>query len=201
VTEDQPDVRQALRDADWEKLLPGLLAYASHCLRRAGWAAGHDDEPSKMSVEQVVNTAVEHCLDGTRRWDPSAVDLGGLLRGIIRSITSSERKKYVRAKTLTSSDAVDGCMIVADSREDTLLEEEGRRELLASVENALEGDADLQALYLAILDGHTKRDDIAAALDWDVDRVTAARIKLQRRLVRHAPEKFAGAREKHRRIS
>jgi hypothetical protein len=201
VTHTQPDVRQALRDADWEKLLPGLLAYAAACLRRAGWAAGRDEEASKMSVEQVVNHAVELCLDGTRAWDSSAVDLPGLLRGIIRSLVSSERKKYVRARTVTNSETVERHAGVADSSEDEIVEEEGREAILALVESCAAGDADLLALHGAILDGHLKRDDIAAALGWNVDRVTAARIKLQRRLLKKAPEAFADVCEKQRRIS
>lgn len=199
MTHTQPDVRQALRDADWEKLLPGLLAYAAACLRRAGWAAGRDEEASKMSVEQVVNHAVELCLDGTRTWDSSAVDLPGLLRGIIRSSVSSERKKYVRAKTITSSEMVERHSGLADSSEDEIVEEEGREKILALFATCIDGDADLQALHDAILDGHVKRDDIAAALGWNVDRVTAARIKLQRRLLKKAPDELSGA--KQRRIS
>ena len=137
-----------------------------------------------MSVEQVVNNAVELCLDGTRTWDPSAVDLPGLLRGIIRSSVSSERKKYVRARTFTNSETVERHAGLADSTEDEIVEEEGRERILSLFASCIEGDGDLQALHDTILDGHLKRDDIAAALGWNVDRVTAARIKLQRRVLK-----------------
>jgi hypothetical protein len=195
------DLRSALRDADWEELLPSLLVYAARRLRRAGWAAGRDEEASKMSVEQLVQTAVQHCLDGTRRWDSSAVDLPGLLRGVIRSLTSSERKKFVRTKTLTSSETIECRADTVDSPEDDVIEEESRAEFLRVVEACTSGDPDLEALYLAIVDGNTKREDIAAALAWDADRVTAARMKLQRRLVREAPALFVPVVERGRRMS
>jgi DNA-directed RNA polymerase specialized sigma24 family protein len=163
VNDSDAALRKALEQVDWEKLLPGLIAYASHRLRRAGWTAGRDEEPSKLSVEQLVHTAVEHALDGSRVWNPQSVDLIGFLRGIIRSLTSSERKKYVRAKTVTSSEAVERHAGVTDSAEDDALEEEHRLELMRLLESCTDDDSDLQELYLVILDGHTKRDDIASS--------------------------------------
>ena len=196
-------LREELRKADWEALLPNLLAYAANRLRRVGWAAGRDVEPSKLSVEQLVNTAVESALDGTRNWDPNAVDLPGFLRGIIRSLTSSEKKKAVRSKTHAQSDfdRLPIIGLVVASPEDDAMEEEGRRAILTSIADAVSDDADLRALYAAILDGATKREDLAETLGWSSDRVTAARIKLQRRLVRRDPQTFAPALEKRRRTS
>jgi hypothetical protein len=151
-----------------------------------------------MSVEQLVNAAVEVCLDGTRVWDPKAVDLGGFLRGVIRSLASSERKKEFRAKTYATQD-MSKHFEPLDSAEDDVVGEENRRSILATVEECIGDDADLRALYLAILEGHTKREELAAVLNWKADRVTAARIKLQRRLIRAAPERFAATRERQRR--
>ena len=176
------DLRSALRDADWESLLPPLIAYAARRLRRAGWGAGRDEEPARLSVEQLVQTAVEHCLDGTRTWDKGTVDLAGFLRGVIRSLTSSERKKHVRAPREVSDTALEHDPSPAGTPESEALEEEGRVALLAALERAARGDPDLEALYLTVLDGVTKREDIAGALGWDPGRVSAARIKLQRRL-------------------
>lgn len=200
MNDQRSDLKSALRDADWEALLPNLLAYAANRLRRVGWLSGRDQEPSKLSVEQLVQTAVEHCLDGSRTWDPKAVDLGGFLRGVIRSLTSSEKKKAVRSKT-DAKPELDRYFAPVDSPEDEAMEEENRQELLVLIEGCTTDDQDLRDLYLAILDGNTKREDIAAALGWSADRVTAARIKLQRRLLKRAPERFGEARERRRRIS
>lgn len=202
---DSARLRAALREADWEKLLPGLIAYAAGRLRRVGWAAGRDVEPSKLSVEQLVNSAVLGCLDGSRRWDPEAVDLAGFLRGVIRSLASSEKKKAVRAKTDARGDLTLGSVggmngdasgaqliRIQDSAESELVREEGRRAILRSIEACIDGDDDLRALYRVVIEeGATKRDEIARLLGWSPSRVTAARIKLQRRLVRHAPDTFS----------
>lgn len=194
-------IERGLRDADWERLLPQLAAYAARRLRRAGWASGYDAEPSKMSVEQLINTSIELALDGTRKWDPSAVDLPGLLRGIIRSITSSERKKFVRSRTTTNSEIVEHHPGLFDSAEDEALAEEERVLLLQTLAAATADDPDLVLLYTTILEGTTKREAIAETLGWSVARVTAARIKLQRRLVRQAPEQFEAVRDGRRRSS
>ena len=74
---------------------------------------------------------------------------------------------------------------------DAMEEEEGTRAICATVEACLKGDETLELLYLAILDGNVKREAIAEALGWSVDEVTAARNKLQRRLVAQFPAKFA----------
>lgn len=193
-------LRQALRDVDWEAILPGLIGYAAHRLRRVGWAAGRDEEPSKLSVEQLVNMAVEACLDGSRNWNPENVDLPGFLRGVIRSLTSSEKKSAVRSKTHAQAD-FDRIAPLASSPEEEALEEEGRRKILGTIEAAVADDAELRALHGAILDGAIKREEIAASLGWSVERVTAARIKLQRRLVRLDPDQFAPTLQKRRRTS
>lgn len=199
-------LRQALRDADWEALLPGLLGYAANRLRRVGWAAGRDEEPSRLSVEQLVNMAVEACLDGSRSWNPDAVDFPGFLRGVIRSLTSSEKKSAVRSKTHARSD-FERIVPLASSPEDETIEEEGRRNILGTIERAIGDDAELRALYEAIIDGAIKREELAASLGWSVERVSAARIKLQRRLVRTtagrwgASPTFAPPLEKRRRTS
>lgn len=181
-------LRLALREADWEALLPGLVAYASACLRRAGWANGRDFEPSKMSVEHVVNQAIEHCLDGSRVWDPTNVDLPGFLRGVIRSLVSAERKRYVKRRTFAASDLLENANIAMEvttaSPEDEAVDEEARGALVADVEACARGDADLEALLAAILDGNTKREQLVEALGWTPERVSVARKKLQRRLVR-----------------
>jgi hypothetical protein len=198
MSHEKSALREALEQADWEALLPGLLAYAAQRLRRVGWGAGRDIEPSKMSVVELVNTAVESCLSGVRVWNREAVDLPGFLRGVIRSLTSSEKKKAVRSKTDVRPD-FDRLMPLEESPEDEVIEEENRAALLASIAECTKDDPDLVALYRVILEGSIKREEIAGALGWSVDRVTAARIKLQRRLVRHEPERFQSVREKQRR--
>jgi hypothetical protein len=186
------DLRTALREADWEALLPGLTAYAARRLRLVGWPEGRDEEPSAMSVQEVINIAIERCLDGSRSWDEGdPPELGAFLCGVIKSITSTERKKWVRTKTAPVEDAGHNDPDDAASATELLEEDEGRKILAAEVAACTEGDEELGLLYLAIQEGALKRDDIAAALGWTPARVSAARVKLQRCLLRAFPEKYA----------
>ncbi len=70
-------------------------------------------------------------------------------------------------------------------------DDEGRCAVRAAFEACVKGDDKLESLYLAIIDGNLKREEIAAALGWTPDEVSAARNKLQRRLVAQFPALFA----------
>jgi DNA-directed RNA polymerase specialized sigma24 family protein len=188
------DVRAALREADWEALLPRLVGYAERRLRRVGWIVGKDEEPSPVSVEDVINDAIDRCLTGSRTWntdDPP--ELGAFLCGVIRSITSISRKKQKRSKTTSVEDIGVEAADPAPSIESVMSDagDEGRGAVRAAVEACVKGDDKLESLYLAIIDGNLKREEIASTLGWTPDEVTAARNKLQRRLVAQFPAQFA----------
>lgn len=181
---------------DWRVLLPRLVVYARLRMRRMGWLEGRDEEPSAMSAKKLVNMAILSWREGGRRWDPGAIDFEGFLRGVIRSIASTERRALVRRE------AREEALPVAPpppTPEDEAMASERDQSMIALVESCVGDDDDLQSLWLAILDDNLKREDIAAALAWPPERVTAARVKLRRRLDSAAPEHFRKAVEKHAR--
>jgi hypothetical protein len=187
------DLGAVLREADWDSLLPRLVAHADWRLRRVGWAAGEDQEPSAMTVRQVINTAIERCLEGRRTWSESCPNLETFLKGVIDNLVWTAKKRAIRNK---ADPAPDAGMETADdcpSAEETLAAEQGRTTICAAFQACVEDDSKLQDLYLAILDENVKRDDIAQALGWTADDVSAARIKLKRRLLSKFPEMFAKA--------
>ena len=189
---------EAFAAADWEALLPSLAAYAETCLRRAGWAEGRDTQPAAASVQDVVNRAIEHCLGGERSWTPDAVaNLCGVLCGVISSLVYSQRKSSRKDKATASPDAGRDYADEAPAADEQLAEHD-RSSLLEAVAKCAEDDDELSALYLAILEGSVKRDDLAEALGWSADAVTAARNKLQRRLVARFPEQFAKFKQKRK---
>jgi DNA-directed RNA polymerase specialized sigma24 family protein len=169
----------AIRAADWSRLLPNLRRYAAWRARRAN-----------LTADQLVNEAVEACLSGSWNWDPEKVDLGGLLRGVIRSMISTAHKK--RARRAHVVEDVDRLPDEGRTSEARLIDAEEANGALDSIEATVEacvaGDPDLAAFVAAVLDGNVKRDAIGEALGWPVDRVSAARIKLQRRLRRREEE-------------
>jgi hypothetical protein len=188
------ELRAALREADWEALLPRLVAYTERRLRQVGWIAGNDEEPSAVSVEEVINDAIDRCLAGSRTWnDDDPPELGALLCGVIRSITSISRKKKKRNKTDSLEDTAVETADPSPSIESTLsdADDEGRCAVRAAVEACVKGDEKLESLYLAIVDGNLKREEIATALGWTPEEVSAARNKLQRRLMAQFPAQFS----------
>lgn len=146
-----------------------------------------------MTVQQVIDTALERCLEGRRTWSDSCPDLETFLKGVINNLVWTAKKKAIRAKTDPAPDA--GVDTASDdpSVEDSLVAEQGRAAICAAFEACVEDDAKLQDLYLAILDGNVKREDIATALGWTAEEVSASRIKLKRRLLSKFPETFATA--------
>jgi hypothetical protein len=192
VTEPR-DLGAALRDVDWDALLPRLVAHAEWRLRRVGWSAGEDREPSAMTVQQVINTAVERCLEGRRRWSESCPDLEIFLKGVIDNIVWTAKRSALRDKAESAPDAGIETADDSPSAENALAAEQGRAALCAAFETCVDGDPKLQDLYLAILDGNVKRDDIAQTLGWSAEEVSAARVKLKRRLLSKFPEMFVEA--------
>ena len=192
------ELRAALREADWEALLPRLVAYAERRLRRVGWILGEDEEPSAVSVEEVINEAIDRCLTGSRTWnEDDPPELGAFLCWVIKSISSISRKKKKRNKTDSfedvGPDAADPAPNIESVQSEA--EDEGRRAVRAAFEACVKGDDRLESLYLAIIDGNLKREEIAAALSWTPDEVSAARNKLQRRLVAQFPAQFASCKK------
>lgn len=184
------DLDRALTDANWESLLPRLAAYAETRLRRVGWAAGKDHQPGGASVKEVVNTAIERCLDGSRTTYTAGADLETFLRGVVKSVVSDTKKAAVRDKATATEDA--GLNASSDEpRADEILAENCRSDILAAAAGCAEGDPALETLYLTVLEGYVKRDDLAEVLGWSAAEVTAARNKLQRRLLAEWPALFS----------
>lgn len=177
--------------------MPRLAIYAAGRLRRVGWASGHDHEPSAMSIEELLQTSLDRCLDGSRTWnEDDPPELEAFLRGVIKSVASTERKKWVGTKTSAVEDVG---AFARDPRPlpDAAVEEEEARAMLAEeLGGIVAGDEELGLFLLAVQEGHVRRADIADALGWTPDRVTTARLKLQRALIRHLPDRFAAHKKK-----
>jgi hypothetical protein len=185
------DLGTALREADWDQLLPRLVEHTERRLRRVRWGSTQEREPSAANVQQVINTAIERCLEGRRHWSEACPDLEVFMKGVIDSTVSASKKASVRDKVRLSEDGEVESFEERASVEDDLVAEAGLRGIRAAFEACLDDDPKLQELYLAILDGNVKREEIAEALGWDAKEVSAARIKLKRRLLSKFPEKFA----------
>ena len=187
--DDEHDLIEAISTADLESMLPRLATYAEKRLNRVGWFSSATLQNHKMNPKELVDLAIERCLSGKRHWkkQSGSQDLESFLRGVIKSLVSSAVKADKRDQAKLDEE---GDVDRVDAATDVDLESV-RTEVVAAIESCASDDEDLLAFYFAVVDGHhTKREDIAAALGWDVTRVSAARVKLQRRLEKQYPDIF-----------
>ena len=190
------DLGAALAEADWEKLLPRLAAYAERKLFWRGWGI----RMSRPSGKDIVDLAIERCLSGERKWalDSRCDDLEVFLKGVIKSLAHSAKKSAARQKIELSVDNRRPPAAVASAAVDPIVDETddgGENEVLGAVAACADGDADLEAYYVAVVD-EDEREDVATRLGWNPARVSAARTKLQRRLISQFPELFGGLKKK-----
>lgn len=190
MSEDEHDLVDAIETADLEDLLPKLAVYAERRMSRVGWFTSAARESHRMDPRELVDLAIERCLSGKRHWKKSSkcLDLESFFRGVIKSLVSTAKK--------------------ADSRSPVELSEEGdvdnvaggpftpQSEIAAAIEACASDDEELMAFYVTLLDGNTKREEIATALGWNVERVSRVRIKLQRRLETQYPALFGGMKKR-----
>jgi len=188
---EEHDLRAALRDADWPTLLGRLANHAERRLRWAGWITDRKTAAHAMTPHELVNHAVDRCLQGKRRWykDAGYPSLESFLCWVIRSLLSTEIKADARDRADFADDGIVEGRSDEPSPEDAVADGE-RTEVMAAIVACADGDSDLEDFYMAVLGGHVRREDIAEKLGWTVERASAARIKLQRRLLAHHPELF-----------
>lgn len=192
--DEEHDLVEAISTADLEAMLPRLAAYADKRLGRVGWFSTPTRQTHKMNPKELVDLAIERCLLRKRRWKKKShyADLEAFLRGVIRSLLSSAVKADAREGADLDDDGdvdqIDHATVAGVTNDAT--------EVAAVIEHCAAEDEDLAAFYVTVLDGHTKREDIAAALGWDVARVSAARVKLQRKLEKQRPDLFEGLKKR-----
>lgn len=182
--EHQWDPVAAVRAADWESILPNLLAYAAWLLRPLG--STKSTEGLGAAAEDLVHDAVMRVLRGSRRYHGSGPpNLEYLLRGAMKSI-ASDRKKQAGKRSqvaefddeeVAASHVVDECERIEEAHgfED---------ERLKHIEEVIAQDDEFMELYLAIDKDHLKRSEIAAATGWSPDKVSVVMKRLKRALQR-----------------
>jgi DNA-directed RNA polymerase specialized sigma24 family protein len=171
--------REALLDWDIRQLREWLVRYASARLRRCGWPA----DGREVGAEDLVHDAVVAGLDGTRAWTPGKVDVLGFLRGVVRSLASSVRKSYIRRGPHEDGTAAHGLAAPDGVKPDAIADAREQLSLFGEALAATATTPDLRDYVMAAVEsGVTKREQIAIILGWAPERVSATRIKLQRRL-------------------
>jgi hypothetical protein len=113
---------------------------------------------------------------------------------VIRSLLSTE----VKANARDRADFADDGIVEGRSDEpspEAAVGDSERTAVIAAIEACVDGNDDLETFYWTVLDGHVRREDIAEKLGWTADRASAARVKLQRRLLAKYPELFGSSKK------
>lgn len=189
------DLVNALKSANWDDLLPRLMALAKSEIAwklsnapRRGPSGQEEDRAGEMSAygwdaSSVVQEAIQRALNGRRKWNPAKCTLQQLLKGIIESIISD----LFRAKT--DSMQVHGDILGPDGEEAEWIPVElenprgtNEAELEAILEQACEGDRKLIDLGLCLAAGISKPREMAEFLGLNVEEL----YELKKKFIRKA---------------
>lgn len=193
-----------LQKADWESIGLRLTHYAARKAYRYRWnsriAIGG------QSSEDLAFEAITKVLDGDRKWDPQEdPDLFKYLTCVVDSLISHlsdspERTRVQGFPQNENGEIVEERLKMADPESETArhlrgpnlnpeqillnkeqeqIEQRAFKELL----KAAEGDDDLEALLLCIMDGVCKPSEIAKATGMNINQVYQLRRKLNRKVV------------------
>lgn len=173
----RPTLSEALASADWETLLPLLVADALRRLRRPGHRRLREGLSPRAAAEELVQNAIASALSGRRVW-PDDLDLLTFLRGLLWSEVGHKARDLAKRPACVGLDQAADARVAASGPDDSL--DAGRTR--DAIERAIAGDEDMVALFGAMADGHRKRADLAEVLGWTVERVSATKVKINRRL-------------------
>ena len=193
-----------LQKADWGDIGVRLTDYAVKKARRYRWRT--ETAIGGESAEDLAFEAIEKVLDGDRKWDPQETpDLFHYLTGVVDSLLSHLFKSPARMRVQSFPESEDGeifeeLLKMADPESDTakhlarrdptpedlLLEKEQEqleKAVFQQILKSFEGDANLETIFLCIMDGVCKPSDISKATGMDIEDVYQLRRKLNRRIV------------------
>jgi DNA-directed RNA polymerase specialized sigma24 family protein len=177
------DPLKMLWEADWERLLIPVFAYAHNLLKIRAWRNGGNHLPNGWDARDVVSEAISRVFGRERKWDPDRVDLRGLLLGTVRSLVShcdSLEEPYQEQALAELADKN------GDNSRDPLAlltENEVSDERLRTVLDAVKDDETLKEVLRAIIVAGPKPSDIAAYLTMPTAQVYNLIKRLGRRVL------------------
>jgi hypothetical protein len=193
-------VAKALNEADWEDMIPKLVAFAHkhmcHVLadfEHKPVINGYD--PVALTQEAIKRTVMPEA----RQWDPNKGPLIKYLFWVIRSITDCEMKKHCKVelahpttdeegKVSDPAENVPDDALTPDNATDAVLIAERQRAFLDSFTLTIEHDDELSALILAMMEGFMMPKEISEQTGIPANRVSDLKPKLRGKM-----EAFAGS--------
>jgi DNA-directed RNA polymerase specialized sigma24 family protein len=172
---------EAFARADWESLLPKLTCAAGGLLRVQGCAERGRRRSFVIEPDELVNSAIDACLDGRRSWVPGT---GATEASLVAFLCETMRSIAVNERTRAGIALRDDGAAIEEERDDrpSPSRELAAREQITQIARALADDPEATAVHRMICEGYTEREEIALALGWKVERVKAVRLRASRRL-------------------
>jgi hypothetical protein len=192
-TADHRDVIAAMDAQDWDRLYLDLIKYAMHLMRDNYWAAVWNGRlPGAREANDIVMETVQDVLVGTRTADPD-LPLVAVLKMVIKSKVSHLLDGLENRSTVDVVETED----VDERPEDFLSDTQAHPDEAAAINDAEAQNSKLLDLLLdevsdddallkilgCLIDGLSKRDEIAKALAMTPSEVTNHRKRLDRKLV------------------
>jgi hypothetical protein len=170
-----------LSDDEWKEVLLRLLKYAKDKCRLL---------PGHMEPEDMVCNAVELALSGKRKWNTDKYpDVFRFLKGVIDSVWHNLWRKQECTRSTSSEveleKATERQSVERYESQDGEFEEEQGSEIdrrLKLIEEAAEGDEELEDMYLALECGCSSVKEIASMLKWTLKKTYKVKAKLAKKL-------------------
>ena len=177
------DIEKLINEANWDKLMPELVNYADNLIRRYGWRGFSPRKGPRgqllandKNADDFSQEAIRRLLDGRRKWNPDKVDLLGVLKGIIKSIISSELKSLENQMLkdwVEDPNKLDPISKAADPNPttDVLLDRKFQRQTYEAFKEWVSNDAELSNYLEALELTHLPR---------EIEELTKGEIKATR---------------------
>jgi hypothetical protein len=178
-----------------EVFMERLLSFALRRKRARYWRGIWDGHlPGGKEVADIVQEAIEDVLLGKRGWDPEKhPDLLDFMRSVVNSkishlLKGAENRKGELAPAENSEDSVDHFDTLPHGNATTAViqlqekEDEARNsELILTFYDFVADDKLLQGIVGCMIEGISKRSEIAAALQTNEQEITNANKRMERR--------------------
>jgi hypothetical protein len=193
-----------MKDEELEKMILHLGRYALRASNRLYWRTGNAGVlPGGETVESIVSLALEKAWTGERKWNPQLVpDIKRYLMDVIDSLlshlaSSRDNRILVSLPAAEQEDssisstpperlhAAEWMISSEESAEEQLLrkaDEERERKAIEMLLGEARDDPKLTLVIKAMLDGHERASEIAAATRMDVKDVYNAMKRLDRKI-------------------
>jgi DNA-directed RNA polymerase specialized sigma24 family protein len=185
--------RETLDNAEWDKILPKVLKYATFRVNKYKFLGIPSAEPEDFVHEAIMMAYGAGAKGSYRKWNRDRYpDLADFLISIISSITSHESEHYTKFRHKSFGSQEEGTLdplekevssvVSALSPEQLLIQGQRAKEIIEGINKAAEGDEEMQMVLLCIDEGLTKPVQIAGEAGYDVTRVYNILKRIRRKL-------------------